>query len=111
MEFIKKPELSQEQVVGLVEKTPLRKPRERKPKMDAAPVDVTAQEGAAIVKAPKTRKPRAPKAVPSEPTATAVNKVRKENPWLVHTKAVKEKNPELTYKQVLSLAKESYTKA
>jgi hypothetical protein len=110
MEFIKKPELTQEQVIDLVEKSPLRKPRATKPKTDAVPV-VAVQEGAAIIKVPKTRKPRAPKAVPLEPIATAVPKVRKENPWLVHTKAVKAKNPDLTYKQVLSLAKESYTKA
>ena len=32
------------------------------------------------------------------------------NPWLVHVKKVKAENPELKYKDVLVLAKGSYTK-
>ena len=35
---------------------------------------------------------------------------RAPNPWLVHVKKVKAENPELKYKDVLVLAKGSYTK-
>jgi hypothetical protein len=38
-------------------------------------------------------------------------KVRKANPWLEHVKQVKEKHPELKYKDVLVLAKNSYHSA
>ena len=33
---------------------------------------------------------------------------RKENPWLLHCKEVKSKNPELAYKDILKKAKDSY---
>ena len=35
---------------------------------------------------------------------------RAPNPWLVHVKKVKAEHPELKFKEVLLLAKESYTK-
>jgi hypothetical protein len=37
-------------------------------------------------------------------------KVKKENPWLVHVKAVKAKHPGKSLKEVIMMAKESYTK-
>ena len=38
-------------------------------------------------------------------------KKKKPNMWLLHTKKIREHNPELTYKQVLILAKKSYKKS
>ena len=35
-------------------------------------------------------------------------KVRKPNPWMVHLKAVREANPQISYKQAMILAKETY---
>jgi hypothetical protein len=32
------------------------------------------------------------------------------NPWLEHVKAMREKNPDIKYKELLQLAKESYVK-
>jgi hypothetical protein len=36
-------------------------------------------------------------------------KERKPNLWLTHVKSIRDKNPNLIYKDVLKLAKESYT--
>ena len=36
------------------------------------------------------------------------NKQRKPNSWLEHVKSVREKNPDVIYKEALKLAKESY---
>ena len=49
-------------------------------------------------KTKKKRKPRDP------------NKPRKPNPWLEHVRAYREKNPEMSYKQVLQEAKSTYKK-
>lgn len=38
------------------------------------------------------------------------NKERKENPWLVHVKNYRDSHQELSYKEILQQAKESYTK-
>ena len=35
---------------------------------------------------------------------------RKPNKWLIHVATVKESNPTISYRDVLKLAKESYTK-
>ena len=43
-------------------------------------------------------------------TAKTQSGGRAPNPWLVHVKKVKAENPELKFKEVLLLAKESYTK-
>jgi hypothetical protein len=37
-------------------------------------------------------------------------KVKKENPWLVHVKAVKAKNPGKSLKEVILMAKDTYKK-
>ena len=36
------------------------------------------------------------------------SKVKKQNPWMVHLKAVREANPGLSYKECMILAKQSY---
>ena len=43
-----------------------------------------------------------------EPLKEIEAKPRKENVWLKFVKDVRTKNPELSYKQVLQVAKESY---
>ena len=43
-----------------------------------------------------------------EPIKEIEAKPRKENVWLKFVKDVRTKNPELSYKQVLQVAKESY---
>ena len=43
-------------------------------------------------------------------TAKTQSGGRAPNPWLVHVKKVKAENPDLKFKEVLLLAKESYTK-
>ena len=43
-----------------------------------------------------------------EPLKEIEAKPRKENVWLKFVKEVRTKNPELSYKQVLQVAKESY---
>ena len=43
-------------------------------------------------------------------TAKTQSGGRAPNPWLVHVKKVKADHPELKFKEVLLLAKESYTK-
>ena len=43
-------------------------------------------------------------------TAKTQSGGRAPNPWLVHVKKVKAEHPELKFKEVLLLAKESYTK-
>ena len=40
----------------------------------------------------------------------ATKKVRKPNPWLAHVKQVRAKNPGKKYRDILILAKSSYTK-
>ena len=47
----------------------------------------------------------------AEKASGGAKKVRKANPWLEHVKQVKEKHPELKYKDVLVLAKNSYHSA
>jgi len=39
---------------------------------------------------------------------TIVKKEKRENPWLVHVKTVRESHPELSYKDILKEAKETY---
>ena len=39
-----------------------------------------------------------------------VKKIRKPNAWLIHTKKVQAKNPGISYREVLKLAKTSYKK-
>lgn len=36
--------------------------------------------------------------------------IKKTNPWLVHVKETKEKNPSMAFKDILKKAKESYKK-
>ena len=45
-----------------------------------------------------------------EPIKEVEAKPRKENPWLQHVKDVRSKHPDKTYKEVLQIAKETYTK-
>lgn len=43
-----------------------------------------------------------------DPNNSSTELRRKENPWLLHCKEVKSKNPELAYKDILKKAKDSY---
>lgn len=47
---------------------------------------------------------------PIEQPIEQPKKDRKENPWLEYVKEIKIKNPNMSYKEVLQLAKESYVK-
>ena len=49
---------------------------------------------------------------PIEPVeiSKVVKLPRKVNPWLVHVKTVKDANPTISYRDILKLAKETYTK-
>ena len=50
--------------------------------------------------------------VPCELTViTKVKKIRKINPWIEHCKKVRSENPDIGYKDILKLAKESYKKS
>ena len=45
-----------------------------------------------------------------EETVKTVKPQRKPNAWLIHVAAVKVENPAIAYKDVLKLAKDSYTR-
>ena len=60
-------------------------------------------------KVAKTTTPAATTATTTK-TAKTQSGGRAPNPWLVHVKKVKADHPELKFKEVLLLAKESYTK-
>ena len=83
-------QLSQNEIIALVKATPLRKPRARKG------VEAVAEPPAPPVPAP---------------AVAVAKKERKPNPWITHTKKVHDEHPDMTYKEVLSLAKASYTKS
>lgn len=55
-------------------------------------------------KKPKPKKPRAKKAKDDKP-----KKPRKPSPWLLHVAAFRESHPDLSYKECLKQAKETYT--
>ena len=61
---------------------------------------------------PKRKYVRRPKAIVTEeaPVETSPKKERKSNPWLEHVSAVKVKHADKTYKELLSIAKDSYKK-
>ena len=63
-------------------------------------------------KVAKTTTPATTTASATTTTKTAKTQSggRAPNPWLVHVKKVKADHPELKFKEVLLLAKESYTK-
>lgn len=63
-------------------------------------------------KVAKTTTPATTTASATTTTKTAKTQSggRAPNPWLVHVKKVKAENPDLKFKEVLLLAKESYTK-
>ena len=42
--------------------------------------------------------------------APKIKKERKENKWITHCRTVKVDNPDLSYRDILKLAKESYVK-
>ncbi len=66
-----------------------------------------------IVKRKYTRKN---KAISNEPEVAPVvdvpvpQKERKPNAWLIHTKKIRDENPNMSYKDILVLARESYKK-
>lgn len=94
----KKSIISEEPVV-VVKKT--RKPR--KPKNVVAPVAVEP------VSEPVSVEPVSP--AKEEPKTIIVKKERKPNKWIRHCKDVQTENPGLSYRDVLKLAKESYSKS
>ena len=57
-----------------------------------------------LIDVPKEVKPLAEAVVKKE------KKERKPNAWLIHVKKTKEENPEKSYKECMSLAKETYKK-
>lgn len=79
-----------------------------------------------VVPVKKARKPRKPKEVAHpvveavieaeklpavvEAKTVTVKKTRKANPWILHSKKVQADNPNISYREVLKLAKLSYRK-
>lgn len=85
--------------VAIVKKT--RRPR--KPKNMVAPI---------VVEKPVPPVPPVePVSVVEEPKTVVVKKERKPNKWIRHCKEVQSKNQGLSYRDVLKLAKETYSKS
>jgi hypothetical protein len=85
-----------EPVVEKVKKT--RKPRAKKVTVAAEGENEVEVEVKKVKKVKKVKDPNAPK------------KIRKPNAWLTHVADYRAKHPDVAYKQVLTLAKESYVK-
>jgi len=74
-----------------------------------APVPVEEAKDLFLEKREQKEKPTpqrkaVPKAVPTPKASNAP----KQNPWMVYLQQVKRENPELTYKEVIMKAKETY---
>lgn len=94
-----KKSIIQEEPVVVVKKT--RKPR--KPKKVVAPVSIEPTSEPVSIE---------PASEPvSEPKTVVVKKEKKPNKWIKHCKDVQSENPGLSYRDVLKLAKESYSKS
>jgi len=78
---------------------------------EAKPEDV-APVIAEVVKKTRGRKPKAvidPVGAPDPKTVT-VKKERRPNPWIDHCSKVKAENPGVSYREVLKIAKTTYSK-
>lgn len=82
------------------------------PVIEEAKTEDVAPVIAEVVKKTRGRKPKVVPApvVADEPKMVTVKKERRPNDWILHCKKVQEKNPGVSYREVLKMAKLSYSK-